>query len=95
MKKLTMMIFMLLMIPTIYSCSSSDEVVGDSASQNVCPVLRQGIECEINKEVYTDYKGRRIYACSEGCLKEFTKNPDKYIKLLEEQGVLLEKIPVK
>ena len=92
MKKLAMMILMLM---TIYSCSSSEEVVGNSVPQTVCPVLRQGIECEINKEVYTDYKGRRIYACSEGCLKEFTKNPDKYIKLLEEQGVLLEKIPVK
>jgi len=95
MKKLTMMIFMLTLALPISACVSSDGAMDKSKPQTVCPVLRQGIDCEINKEVYTDYKDKRIYSCSEGCLNEFKNNPDTYIELLEEQGVVFEKVPVK
>ena len=30
------------------------------------------------------YKGREIKFCCKGCLKDFNKDPDKYIKLIEE-----------
>ena len=30
------------------------------------------------------YKGREIKFCCKGCLKDFNKEPDKYIKLIEE-----------
>ena len=29
------------------------------------------------------YKGREIKFCCKGCLKDFNKNPDKYIKMIE------------
>ena len=30
------------------------------------------------------YKGREIKFCCKGCLKDFNKNPAKYIKMIDE-----------
>lgn len=57
--------------------------------QTVCPVLAGNID----KNVYVDYKGKRIYFCCKGCDAEFKKDPEKYMKKLEEQGVKLEPSP--
>jgi YHS domain-containing protein len=57
--------------------------------QTVCPVLGG----KIDKNVYTDYQGKRIYFCCSGCIDEFKKNPAKYLKQMEEQGVTPEKAP--
>ena len=39
------------------------------------------------------YKGREIRVCCEGCLKDFKKHPEKYLKLIvaEEQRQAAEK----
>lgn len=58
-------------------------------AQTTCPVLGG----EINKHLYTDYKGYRIYFCCAGCPEEFKKNPEKYLKILKDSGVILEKTP--
>jgi YHS domain-containing protein len=58
-------------------------------SQEKCPVLGN----PINKNVYTDYEGKRIYFCCAGCPQEFKKDPAKYMKKLEEQGVVPEAAP--
>ena len=60
-----------------------------AATQAKCPVLGG----DINKQVYVDYKGKRIYFCCSGCDTEFKKDPEKYMKKLEEQGVTLEPSP--
>ena len=57
--------------------------------QTTCPVLGG----KINKEVYTDYKGQRIYFCCQGCDVEFKKDPEKYLQKMKEQGVTPEKTP--
>jgi len=57
--------------------------------QTTCPVL-----CgKISKEIYTDYKGQRIYFCCTGCDAEFKKDPEKYLQKMKEQGVTPEKAP--
>ena len=55
-------------------------------SQTVCPV--QG--GKINKNLYTDYQGQRVYFCCPECLPIFKKNPEAYLKKLREQGVVPE-----
>ena len=45
-------------------------------SQIACPV--QG--GKINKELYTDYQGQRIYFCCAECIPIFKKNPEAYLK---------------
>jgi YHS domain-containing protein len=61
----------------------------DPKPQTVCPVLAGNID----KNVYADYQGKRIYFCCTGCDTEFNKDPEKYMKKLEEQGVTLEPTP--
>ncbi|MGB7910985.1 MAG: YHS domain-containing protein [Desulfobaccales bacterium] len=57
--------------------------------QTVCPVLGGNID----KKVYVDYQGKRIYFCCPGCPAEFQKDPEKYLKKMEAQGITLEKCP--
>ena len=55
------------------------------ANQTTCPVM----EGTVNKNIYTDYQGKRIYFCCAGCDQEFKKDPGKYLKKLEAEGVQL------
>jgi YHS domain-containing protein len=59
------------------------------ADQTQCPVMG-GM---INKNVYADYQGNRVYFCCPPCLKEFKRSPDLYIKKMKEQGITLAKTP--
>lgn len=58
-------------------------------NQIKCPVLGN----PVNKNIYTDYKGKRIYFCCPPCIQEFKKNPEKYMKQFEKEGVVLEDAP--
>ena len=51
-------------------------------SQIACPV--QG--GPINKELYTDYKGQRVYFCCPACINIFKKDPEKFLKKMEREG---------
>ena len=61
----------------------------DPKPQTVCPVLGG----KVDKNVYADYQGKRIYFCCKGCDTEFNKDPGKYMKKLQEEGVTLEPAP--
>ena len=64
-------------------------LAADAKAQTVCPVLGGNID----KKVYMDYKGKRIYFCCQGCDAEFRKNPEKYLKKIQEHGIILGKCP--
>jgi len=64
-------------------------VLAQGKAQAICPVLAG----PISKDVYTDYQGQRVYFCCTGCDAEFKKDPEKYLKKLQEQGVTPEKSP--
>ena len=57
--------------------------------QTTCPVMGG----KINKAQYADVKGKRIYVCCPGCVTKIKADPDKYIKQLEANGVVLDKTP--
>ena len=61
----------------------------DPKPQTTCPVLGGNVD----KNVYADYQGKRIYFCCKGCDAEFNKDPEKYLKKLQEEGVTLEPAP--
>jgi len=50
--------------------------------QTTCPVTGD----PINKKLYVDYKGKRIYVSCESCIDPVKKSPEKYIKKLEAMG---------
>ena len=58
-------------------------------SQIACPV--QG--GKINKELYADYQGQRVYFCCPACIGIFNQDPEKYLKKMEREGIVPEKIP--
>jgi YHS domain-containing protein len=69
----------------------SDVQSANAKPQTNCPVMGDSI----NKNIYTDYQGFRIYFCCDSCPADFNKNPRKYMKILKDSGVTLEKTPDK
>ena len=55
--------------------------------QTVCPVMGG----EVDKTQFVDYDGKRIYVCCGGCIAKIKKDPAKYVKQLEDQGITLDK----
>ncbi|NQT20547.1 MAG: hypothetical protein HQ592_12640, partial [Planctomycetes bacterium] len=58
--------------------------------QTTCPVMGG----KINKELFVDHGGKRIYLCCPGCEAAVKKDPAKYIAKLEDDGITLDK-PIK
>jgi YHS domain-containing protein len=58
--------------------------------QTNCPVMTQN---KINKKLYVDAKGKRIYVCCKGCLPMIKRNPEKYLKQLKKNGIAVANIP--
>jgi YHS domain-containing protein len=56
--------------------------------QTACPVMGEPID----KNLYVDYNGKRIYVCCANCIDKVKKNPEKYIKKLEKMGQSVESI---
>jgi YHS domain-containing protein len=56
--------------------------------QTVCPELGG----KINKKIYMDYQGQRVYFCCPPCKEAFQKEPDKYLEKLSEDKVQLEAV---
>lgn len=48
--------------------------------QTICPVMGG----KINKEIFTEYQGKKVYFCCPACKPEFEKNPEKYISKLPQ-----------
>ena len=55
--------------------------------QTKCPVMGG----DVNKNLYVDADGKRIYVCCPGCISTVKKDPQKYIKELEAKGIVLDK----
>jgi len=56
-------------------------------AQTTCPVMGG----EVDKTQFVDYDGKRIYVCCGGCMAKIKKDPAKYVKQLEAEGVTLDK----
>jgi len=46
--------------------------------QTICPVMGR----EVDSEVFTDYRGVRVYFCCPPCIEKFNAEPAKYIEKL-------------
>jgi len=51
-------------------------------AQSTCPVMGNPID----KNVFVDHQGQRIYFCCAGCTGEFEKDPAKYLKVIADRG---------
>ena len=57
--------------------ANSAEATGE---QTLCPVMDQ----PINKELFVEYEGKKVYFCCPGCEETFAKAPEKYIEKLPQ-----------
>lgn len=57
--------------------------------QATCPVMGG----DIDKNVFVDHEGQRVYFCCPGCIGKFEAEPGKYLAKLKADGVELEKTP--
>ena len=84
---------LVLTVSIVYGCQKSEPAkaqqqqaaakVADAnaaTEQKLCPVLGNPID----KNVYTVYKGKKVYFCCSMCIPEFEKNPEKYIGKLPQ-----------
>lgn len=58
-------------------------------SQTSCPI-KGG---KINKDLYVDHDGKRVYLCCGECVISFKKDSAKYIAKMQKAGVALADIP--
>ena len=50
------------------------------AEQTTCPVMGG----PINKAIFVEYQGKKVYFCCNGCPATFMANPEKYISKLPQ-----------
>ena len=48
--------------------------------QTICPVMAG----PINKDIYTEYKGKKVYFCCSGCKEKFEQAPEQYLSKLPQ-----------
>ena len=58
--------------------------------QTSCPVMKGN---PVNKSLYVDAEGYRIYVCCGGCIASVKADPAKYVEQMKAEGVELEKAP--
>ena len=66
----------------------------DKGTQKTCPVMGGAVD----KNVFVDYEGKRIYFCCASCKTDFAKDPDKYLTVMKDKGekpALLALVPQK
>ncbi len=68
------------MCPMMQRMTQSKDKQTRTPQQTVCPVMGG----KINKDVFTEYKGKKVYFCCPGCIAKFKKNPEKYIAKLPQ-----------
>ncbi len=63
-------------------------LAGAAKAQSTCPVSGKPID----KAVFVDHQGQRVYFCCQGCPAAFKANPEKYYAKFEKDGIELENI---
>lgn len=90
MKKLIAMVLIVItgfLSGVVLAEGNHDVAKKEIKSQERCPVMGG----KINKKLYYDYDGKRIYVCCKGCISKIKTDPKKYIKQLETKGITLDK----
>lgn len=57
--------------------------------QTHCPIM----DLEINRDLYHDHEGKRIYICCPGCMDEVEERADEIIAEHRKKGIVFEETP--
>jgi hypothetical protein len=80
---------MKIMIPFAILMISSTLVLAEGKAQTTCPVMGG----PVNRALYTEVEGYRIYVCCRGCLAAVQADPAGYIARMRAAGVEPEPVP--
>ena len=58
----------------------AQQVAQVAAEQTTCPVMGGPID----KNIFIEYQGKKVYFCCNGCPDTFKANPEKYISKLPQ-----------
>lgn len=53
----------------------------ETIEQTTCPIMDGN---KINKDIFVEYKGKKVYFCCPACVEQFNKDPEKYISKLPQ-----------
>jgi len=56
------------------------EAAKDAQTQTLCPV--EG--AKINKDIFVEYQGKKVYFCCQACKKKFTQSPEQFLPKLPQ-----------
>ena len=65
-----------------HTMMKTDTDSAELVTQKTCPVMGN----PINKDLYVDHDGKRVYVCCGACISAVKKSPEKYLKKLSELG---------
>jgi YHS domain-containing protein len=72
--------FSLLILANAYAADQAVEV-----PNKICPVSHEEVGKEGMAAHKVTYKGKAYNLCCSMCEKDFNKDPDKYVKMMEEE----------
>lgn len=75
--------------PATYLKKLAEQGVAVEKAQVDCPIMGG----KINKALYVDHEGKRLYVCCGACLKKAQKDPALYLKKLEAAGIVPAPVP--
>lgn len=87
-KKFTMISGWIIVLGLFFAMPGFASGAGKQEQQK-CPILGR----KIDKQVFTDYQGYRVYFCCVGCISKFEEDADKHIAKMKAAGIELEKTP--
>ena len=56
------------------------QAVAQSAEQTTCPVMGGAID----KTIFVEYQGKKVYFCCKGCVEKFNAHPEAYVAKLPQ-----------
>ena len=63
------------------TAAAAKEKVAEVIEQKTCPVMDGN---PINKSLFVEYKGKKVYFCCAACKEKFLANPEQYIAKLPQ-----------
>ena len=78
-------------VQTVNAAEHPSKKKSELKEQTSCPVMGS----KINKALFVDKAGKRIYVCCKGCLAPVKKNFSKFEKKITAQGQKITKVPTK
>lgn len=59
----------------------ADGAQAEALVQTTCPIMEGN---PIDKTLFVEYKGKKVYFCCKGCPEKFLENPEKYVAKLPQ-----------